>query len=142
MIGILLAAAILLPNPALTPGANDLSVVDSSAVLCPHADTTSRRNVTEATKRAVFQSYNVDPSVGGPYEIDHLCSLELGCNNSIKNLWPQSYTTMPWNAHVKDKLEDRLHELACDKTITFDEARKAISTDWIAAYGKYIGPLR
>jgi hypothetical protein len=38
--------------------------------------------------------------------VDHLVSLEIGGANTVQNLWPQSYDTTPWNAHVKDKLEN------------------------------------
>jgi hypothetical protein len=73
----------------------------------------------------------------GEYEVDHLISLELGGSNDIKNLWPESYRTEPWNAHVKDKLEDRLHDLVCAGRISLAEAQRAIATDWIAAYRRF-----
>lgn len=75
------------------------------------------------------------------YEIDHLVSLELGGSNSIRNLWPQSYVTEPQNAHVKDTLENALHELVCSGKLSLEEAQKAIATNWIQAYGQYVGPL-
>lgn len=48
---------------------------------------------------------------GGPHgcEVDHLISLELGGANAIENLWPQPFDGK-WNAHVKDRLELRLHK--------------------------------
>jgi hypothetical protein len=64
----------------------------------------------------------------GEYEIDHLVSLELGGSSSIRNLWPQSYVTEPQNAHVKDKLENVLHEPACSGKLSLEEAQKAIAT--------------
>lgn len=73
------------------------------------------------------------------FEIDHLISLELGGTNEITNLWPQSYLTTPWNAHLKDKLENRLHKLVCNGVITLDTAQKEIREDWTKAYEKYIG---
>lgn len=30
------------------------------------------------------------------------------------HLWPEGYDTMPWSAHVNDKLEDKLHAIVCD----------------------------
>ncbi len=36
-----------------------------------------------------------------------------GGSNSIKNLWPESHRTSPWNAQVKERLEGKLHELVC-----------------------------
>jgi hypothetical protein len=61
-----------------------------------------------------------------------------GGSNDIRNLWPESYRTEPWNAHVKDKLEDRLHELVCAGQIRLSEAQRAIATDWIAAYRRFV----
>ena len=42
-----------------------------------------------------------------------------------------------WNAHVKDELEDRLHELVCDGELDLSTAQHDISADWILAYKKY-----
>jgi hypothetical protein len=66
-------------------------------------------------------------------------SLELGGSNDIKNPWPQSYRTEPWNAHVKDKLEDRLHALVCAGKMSLPDAQRAISSDWISAYKRWVG---
>jgi len=38
-------------------------------------------------------------------------------------LWPQAYGTTPWNASLKDKLENRLHKEMCAGHITLKEAR-------------------
>jgi len=70
--------------------------------------------------------------------VDHLISLELGGSNSIKNLWPEPYTG-DLNAHVKDKLENKLHSLVCNGDIDLKTAQQEIATDWVAAYIKYIG---
>lgn len=141
----------LKPDPVLTPGANDPSVVIDDltiAELCRSGYTKSLRHdgnkvraVSASTRKAIFAEYGIDPKDYPPrtFEIDHLCSLELGCNNSPKNLWPQAYTSSIWNAHRKDRLEGVLHGMVCRGDITLREAQVAISTDWIAAYEKYIG---
>lgn len=92
----------------------------------------------EIKKEKVFERYGVDPK-SDKFEVDHYISLEIGGSNDIENLWYQSYTTSPWNAHKKDRLENKLHQMVCDGIITLEQAQKEISTDWIAAYQKYIG---
>lgn len=118
-----------LPNPRLTPGATlDVTTED----ICVTGYTKKVRNVPVAVKRRVYQEYGTVYRPGA-YEIDHEVPLELGGSNSIKNLWPESYS-IEWNAHIKDQLENRLHLLACNGTISLSEAQHAIATDWIAAY--------
>jgi hypothetical protein len=98
----------------------------------------SVRHVSGKVKAQVYREYGIAHHAAGEYEVDHLISLELGGSNDIKNLWPESYRTEPWNAHVKDKLEDRLHALVCAGRLSLPEAQKAIATDWIAAYRRYV----
>ena len=123
-----------LPDIAKTPGAADPKL--TAKVLCAKGFTTkSIRNVSAALKHDVYVSYGM--TVGKkpcPCEVDHLVSLEIGGTNDLTNLWPQPYTTMPYNAHVKDALENKLHKLVCDGTITLDQAQTEISTDWVASY--------
>jgi hypothetical protein len=133
-----------LPDPDLTPGATRDGV--TAADLCPVAHTAKVRNVTAALKRQVYERYGLAGNhtgycAAGPEgcEVDHLVSLELGGANDIENLWPQSYDGSPWNAHVKDRLENTLHKLVCAGTITLDEAQTEIRGDWTAAYRKYLG---
>jgi hypothetical protein len=63
--------------------------------------------------------------------------LELGGSNSIKNLWPASHRTSPWNAHVKDRLEGKLYELVCSGQLDLKTAQEAIASNWIEAYQKH-----
>lgn len=124
-----------LPNSNLTPG--DVLEV-TSADICVSGYSTKVRNVTDAVKNQVYQEYGILSHQPGDYEVDHLISLELGGSNSIKNLWPEPYHG-DWNAHVKDKLEDKLHALVCNGSLDLQTAQQAISSDWVAAYLKYIG---
>lgn len=130
-----------LPDASLTPGVVRPGV--TAADLCPVAHTPALRNVPESEKTAVYKSYGILPHQGycavtEGCEVDHLISLEIGGANDQRNLWPEPYTGTIWSAHVKDKLENKLHALVCAGTITLGEAQAAISTDWIAAYKKYI----
>jgi hypothetical protein len=134
------------PISSLTPGRAD--PIMTAAKLCAKGFTTkSIRDVTEEEKQQVYQRYHMQDHVGvcggkEGCEIDHLISLEIGGSNDIENLWPQSYSTKPWNAHVKDKLEDRLHALMCRKKIAMKAAQDCIRKDWIACYRKYFGTAR
>jgi hypothetical protein len=130
--------ALDLPDPAKTPG--DVLTTDTSAV-CTPGYTKTVRNVPAEIKKQVYRNYGIISHKPGEYEVDHLVSLELGGSNSIRNLWPESYITKPLNAHVKDKLENKLHELVCNGSVSIVEAQRAIAENWIDAYKKYVGPL-
>lgn len=96
------------------------------------------RNVPASVKRKVYEEYGITSHEPGEYEVDHLISLELGGSHSIKNLWPESYRGEK-NAHVKDRLENKLHRLVCSGELDLKTAQQEIATDWLAAYRKYIG---
>lgn len=121
----------ILPNPVMTPG--DVLPGVTREKICLSGYTGSVRNVSQNTRTSVFVMYFLDPRKER-FEVDHLISLELGGSNDIKNLWPQSYNTRPWNAHVKDKLENRLHREICDGIISIEEAQEAVRNDWIKTY--------
>jgi hypothetical protein len=123
----------------LTPG--DILTTDAK-VVCTPGYTKTVRDVPQSVKNQVYRAYGITSHKPGEYEIDHLVSLELGGSNSIRNLWPESYVTEPLNAHVKDTLENVLHELVCSGKLSLKEAQKAIATNWIQAYRQYVGPLR
>ena len=123
-----------LPDPKLTPGYMRSTTVTE---LCT-TSTSLVRNVPESSKKDVFSNYGLkgnDRSVCKEgYEIDHLVSLELGGANDIKNLWPQSYCGSPYNAHIKDKLENELHQRVCKNEMTLKAAQDCISSNWTLCY--------
>ena len=127
--------AAYLPDPKLSPG-DTLDVTAND--ICVSGYSSKVRNVPQSEKNQIYAEYGITSHAPGAYEIDHIISLELGGSNSAKNLFPQSYTG-DWNAHIKDKLENKLHSLVCDGTVDLKTAQKEISTDWIAAYKKYLG---
>jgi hypothetical protein len=98
------------------------------------------RNVPIAVKRQVYASYGIRTHEPGEYEIDHLVSLELGGSNSTRNLWPQSYRTSPWNARVKDALENELHRRVCAGTLDLTTAQRIIAQNWVMGYRTYVNP--
>lgn len=139
-----LAADPLLPDAGMTPGV--VRTYGSVQTLVA-TKTGTVRNVSEKEKRAVFVEYfGAVPAKPGNYEIDHLISLELGGSNDIKNLWPQSYLTAPWNSHVKDKLENWMAASVRQTLNSRGEAlasqllgvyQKEISSNWILSYTKH-----
>jgi hypothetical protein len=127
--------AAYLPNTSKTPG----DILDvTTADICVSGYSSKVRNVPDSVKNQVYQEYGLTTHAPGAYEVDHLISLELGGSNSIKNLWPESYSG-DWNAHIKDKLENKLHSLVCNGSLDLTIAQQEISTNWIAAYQKYMG---
>lgn len=119
------------PDPRLTPGA---TFPVTAADICTPGYSRSVRNVPTDVKKQAYAEYGITRHGPGAFEVDHLISLELGGSNSIKNLWPESYHTEPWNARVKDALENRLHQEVCAGKTSLAQAQHEIATDWIAAY--------
>jgi 5-methylcytosine-specific restriction endonuclease McrA len=117
----------------------------TAAKLCAKSfHTGSVRDVPESEKKQVYAEYNVTCTPGKAHggtvscstmEIDHLISLELGGDNSANNLWPQSYCGGN-NAHIKDKLENKLHSQICSNKITIKEAQECIASNWVICYNK------
>lgn len=124
-----------MPDFHLTPG--KIRPDCDTEQCCTPGYTATVRHVTTATKKEVFKRYGITDPRPGEYEIDHLISLELCGDNDIENLWPQPYQG-EWNAHMKDRLENKLHALVCAGAITLKEAREEISTDWVESYQKRI----
>jgi hypothetical protein len=136
-----LVQAATFPDPRLTPGLAQSGL--SLLTICNTKWGKDARHVTAAMKRQVFREYgltgNTDPFCQPKgCEIDHLISRELGGADDVQNLWPQSYYG-PWNAHMKDRVENRLHKDVCAGAITLDAAQTGIMKDWIALYRDYFG---
>ena len=64
---------------------------------------------------------------GRTIEIDHIVSLELGGSNDIANLYPEPGSGRA-NYHVKDELENKLHDLVCSGAMTLRAAQRGIAT--------------
>lgn len=120
------------PKPSLTPGETRPITL---AEMCRAPQ--SAANVPEETRRRVFSEYGISARPD-KFEVDYLITPDLGGAQSIRNLWPQPYSAR-WNAHVKDKLEQRLHELVCQGKLDLPTAQHDIAADWIGAYKKYVG---
>ena len=121
------------PDPVLTPGAVLSANPDR---FCYPGYSNTVRHTTDGMKRRVFAAYGI-PQDSARYEIDHLIPLSLGGADVPANLWPQSYETFPYNAHVKDRLEMKLLGLVCGGKLSARQAQADIARDWVAAYRLY-----
>ena len=128
------------PNPdrACSPGAYYSKL--TKAVLCSSSFHTSTiRNVPESEKFAVEAEYGMAPGhYGSSLEIDHIVSLELGGSNDIANLYPEKLNAGP-GYRVKDRLENKAHDLVCAGTMTLHAVQVGIATNWQALYKRVFG---
>jgi len=122
------------PDHTLTPGATR-RVAISDVCAMPHEEVV--RDVPAAVRQEVFQEYGIANARAKDYEIDFLIAPGLGGVEDIHNLWPEPFTSPTWNAHVKDDLEEQLHQMVCAGTVDLSTAQNDIATNWIAAYKKY-----
>jgi hypothetical protein len=123
----------ILPDPKLTPG--DTSDVTAQGICVP-GYAKKVRAVPAWLKRQAYAEYGITEHKPGDYEVDHMIPLSLGGSNSIRNLWPQSTRTSPWNSFVKDALERKLHNLVCAGQLDLKTAQREIASNWIDAYRK------
>jgi hypothetical protein len=127
----------LVPDSTLTPGA--VAPVSLSQI-CMDGEPVERKP-SPTIQRAVFHEYRMDGARPQEYEVDHLITPGLGGTDDIRNLWPESYSSQ-WNAHVKDELEDHLHDLVCQRKLDLNTAQHDMASNWISAYKKYFGTDR
>jgi hypothetical protein len=126
------------PNLNLTPGAIRTVTLNE---ICATTDDEDDLDppLPPSIQNAVFQEYGIAPKGQQQnYQIDYLVNPQLGGTDDIRNLWPQSYRSGVWDARAKDQLEERLHQMVCNRTMDLATAQRAITTDWIAAYKKYV----
>ena len=124
----------LLPNPTLTPGATrpiaigDLCSIDHDEVVLP---------ISAALRQEVFDEYGMGGEPFENYEVDYLITPGLGGSDDIHNLWPQPRYHATWNSFVKDRLEDYLHQMVCQRKLNLATAQNDVAKNWISAYKKY-----
>jgi hypothetical protein len=133
---------LVLPDPSCTPGATNPAVTQATIAntICRTGWTRTVRppeSVTGPEKRASLAAYGDQGALSG-YEYDHLVPLEVGgAPNDPRNLWPEPQAGPPPN--IKDKLENRAKALVCRGQVPLAEAQRAIATDWVSAYRRYVG---
>ncbi|QHN05430.1 HNH endonuclease [Granulicella sp. WH15] len=107
------------------------------AEICPAASDDLDPSVPASKRRIVFQEYGMTTAAEGKYQVDYLINPQLGGTDDIRNLWPEPYDATVWNAHAKDALEDRLHQMVCSGQLDLASAQDQIASDWISAYKRY-----
>jgi len=139
----------VLPNLKVTPGAINANVTQSNiknnvckanwtSTVRPPVSYTNKLKATQMVGdyKSLVATYGADPA---GYEEDHLISLQLGGSpTDPRNLWPEPYSGN--NARKKDVIETKLKNLICTGKIQLADAQKAIATNWVLAYNKYITP--
>jgi hypothetical protein len=128
--------AAFIPDPELTPGAVRHVALPE---VCSMRHEETVREVPDSLRQEVFEEYGLANARPQDYEIDYLIAPGLGGTQDIHNLWPEPSTSSGWNAHVKDALEERLHQMVCDGQVDLPTAQQAIASDWITAYKRYLG---
>lgn len=123
----------MIPNTRLTPG----FVLSTDEKNVCAASLGNAKIIPAALGQRVFEEYGIRRPRPRAYELDYLIAPELGGADDIRNFWPQPYSETVWNSHVKDALEDRLHDLVCSGRISLATAQRDIASDWVVAYKKY-----
>jgi len=136
-----LSAGLFFPN---IPGKTNANVTRANIkqTICVDGWTAKIRpptTYTEPMKKKLMEQAGIPWSQAKSYELDHHVPLEAGGNpSSPQNLALQSYIAKPWNAHVKDKLENFAHVEICHGKMTLDQAQALfVGVDWRIAYCKY-----
>lgn len=133
------------PVLATVPGIANPAVTQSNIhqTICVSGWSAKQRpptSYTDPIKLRLLRASGYPDQNPAHYELDHNWSIENGGSpTSLNNLWLEYYL-MPCGAHVKDKLENKLHQLVCKGTITLAQDQAAFG-NWGASYNKYIGPL-
>ena len=123
-----------LPDRGCTPGTRFKHA--TRAKVCRSGYASAVRNVSAATKDAVYAAYGMARHFdGADGEVDHLVSLELGGTNARANLFPEAAP----GSHQKDRLETALHGEVCAGQISLGRAQREIARNWVAAYRARFG---
>jgi len=132
-----------LPNPVLTPGAINPAVTQENiaSTVCLKGYTKTIRppaSYTHSLKKKQIRQYGYKDTNPRDYEEDHLIALSIGgAPYDPHNLWPEPRYS-EWGADKKDQLEFAIYTLVCRRQISLIEAQRAMASDWIAAWKKYV----
>lgn len=129
------------PDPHCTPGTLNPAVTQATIrrTICRSGYSSSIRpstSVTRPEKLASIRAYGFHQGAGS-YEYDHLISLELGgAANDSRNLWPENGAS----PNPKDKVENYLHGLVCNGSMSLARAQRIIALDWVSYYNANLKP--
>ena len=127
----------VLPDSSLTPG--EVFADSTAAQVCVSGYARRVRNVLPEQYLQVYAGYGLTyPQPPGSHELDHLVPLELGGDNSNRNLWPEPALPVP-GFHQKDDLENFLHDEVCAGRLALTEAQRGIASDWVALFQRFLG---
>jgi hypothetical protein len=127
-----------LPDPSCQPGAYNPDVTQDTidSTICVSGWTATVRPPTSYTnplKVKQIAEYGYSDTSTSDYEEDHMVPLELGgAPRDPENLWPEPHYGSQTSAN-KDSVENKLKKAVCNGTVTLDDARGAIATDWTTA---------
>jgi hypothetical protein len=127
-----------LPDPTCQPGDYNPDVTQSTidSTICVSGWTATVRppaSYTNALKVKQIAEYGYSDTSTADYEEDHLVPLELGgAPRSAQNLWPEPRYGSDTAAN-KDSVENKLKKAVCNGTVSLDDARSAIASDWTTA---------
>jgi hypothetical protein len=124
-----------MPQAGLTPG--ETVSVTAQDVCAPDFPTEKQMLVPASLRRHVFQQYGIANPSPDAFEVDYLITPDLGGASSARNLWPEPYHNIVWNARVKDELEVYLKDMVCSGTLDMRTAQLALAGNWIASYKEY-----
>jgi hypothetical protein len=133
IIGVSSYAAAQLPSAFQTPGNKSKA---SEAQVCAADFEASVKPMAKWQRDQALERYGKRPE-DFTGELDHLIPISLGGTNDPENLWP-----LPANKDMgpaeKKALDQKLHQLVCDKTLKLKDAQDAIKKDWVKAYNQYV----
>ena len=123
------APALVLPNTAMTPGALNPRVRQSTIkkTICKRGWTRMIRPSVRYTNALKLRQMILYRESGSPsdYEEDHFIPLELGgAPRNPRNLWPEPHN----QSSMSDPLETKLKRQVCRGTLTLAAARAAVRT--------------
>lgn len=132
-----------LPSSSLTPGALNPEVTQENIkqTVCVKGYTKKIRPpayYTNKLKKLQIREYGYADRNPKHYEEDHLIALSIGgAPKDPRNLWPEPRNS-EWSASKKDRLEFVLYKMVCAQEISLEEAQRAMATNWIEAWKKYV----